>query len=116
MLLIWHDVVEEDTTYASGFTAMRQVEVAVAPCLEARIEGWVIGVTDLSPGIVEMTRILVVEDVWRQIATATKPARLPSLDVAKVSVNGRDMGIAGVNDKRNARREEDISIARHHLA
>src|SRR5881628_3606680 len=79
---------------------MLEVEVLVAPFLEARV---VIAHRFPARGV-EMLRVFLETVVRREIHAAAEPPHVASGDIARVQVNGRAVGIARMQDERHTHR------------
>ena len=109
------EIVEEDSSDAPRLFPVRNVKVFVAPFLEGTIENagsvFVAGVFE---GLVEMDRVFRVEIRWGQVAPPSKPPRddfrwvfwIGNFEIAVVRVDGRCVGVAGVNDQADTGGEE----------
>lgn len=125
LLVFFFDVqvVEEYAAHAARFVAVRDVEVFVAPGLEAREVGAVMLVACLLDGTVEVDRVLVEQIAGREIGPAAEPpcvARpgvfIHGLEIAVVEMHRRRHGVPGVQHQTQPRGEEfqalDIWIQR----
>nr|GFD59570.1 hypothetical protein [Tanacetum cinerariifolium] len=67
------EIVEEDTADATCFLAVLQVEIIVAPALEARMQFAAERRHRIVADLVEMARILKVAVIRRQVHAAAEP-------------------------------------------
>src|SRR5439155_3054548 len=97
------EVVEEDATDAARLAAVRQVEIIVAPLLEAGMVGdaWM-AAADLTPDAVEVNDVFAVGIVRRQVGAAAEPLTRALGQEAEVGVNGRHQRTGGVQHQRDA--------------
>jgi len=70
---VFHQVVEEDAPHPPPLLPAGQVEVLIAPLLEARVGPTAVLVADPLPVCVEVPCVLPVEVCGGQIATSTIP-------------------------------------------
>lgn len=119
---------------------MGDIEVFVAPLLESREDIRTVRIARILELPVEMLRVLLVKIRWGQIAPSAEPPRYDwlyavravlragYLEVAIVRMDGGCVGIAGMDDEADPRREEgqadrcveellgDGRVVRTHLA
>lgn len=106
------EVVVEDAADATGLAAVRDVEVAVAPGLELRVEVCAEGVERLLVLQVEVAGVLGVEVAGREVCAAAKPPRLrravrvDDLEVAVVQVHRGRVRVPRVQHHAQPAREE----------
>ena len=100
-------VVVEKTADAARFAAMRQVEVAVAPGFVARVEIGTEGDAGIMGGAVPGAAVVIKRVIRGEVDAATEPPGADALAVvcgekADVGMAGRDVGVARVDDQRQA--------------
>ena len=107
------EVVEEEAAHAPRLVAVGEVEVAVAPLLEARVVLFAVGVAGRLGRAVPVHRVLLVTVEGRQVVAAAEPAhgrlvrRAPrTVEPAEVGVRRGHVGIARVGDERDRERRE----------
>jgi hypothetical protein len=93
------EIVEEDAADAARFGAVLQVEVVVAPLLELRVE---LRSARAARRAVPVDGVLIETVIGREIEAAAEPPGVAGLKIADVGVTGRHVGIARVDDERNA--------------
>lgn len=107
-------IIEENAADATLLVAMLQIEILVAPCLEARIQRDAERIERVAANLMEMARVVLVAVNRRQIHAAAEPedrrfAFLERGEHAHVGVHGRAVRIARMHDERDAERLEAAS-------
>ena len=97
-------MIEENSTYASAFTAMWNVEVLIAPLFKARVIGGVVLVANFFMHPMKMNRIFLEEVRWCEIGTAAKPSvtwlgAIIELEIAVVDMSDRYHGVIGMDNE-----------------
>lgn len=98
------EVVEEDASDAAGFASVGDVEVLVAPLLEARVVASVVLVACLFDCAVEVYSIFVEQIGWCKVRAAAKPPGVAialcvhGFEVAVVEVHSWCVGVLRVQD------------------
>lgn len=106
------EIIEEYAAYAAGFLPVWDVEVLIAPLLEARIVIPVMFVASILDASVEMDRVFVVQVTGGQIGAAAEPPGVAfpvfvhGLEVAVVEVHRGRVGVLGVQHQAQAGGEE----------
>src|SRR5581483_10410972 len=72
---IAHELIEEQPAHAARLAAVREVEVLVAPFLEARVELGVVAIAHRLPAAVEVHDVFAHGIVGREIGAAAEPQR-----------------------------------------
>ena len=103
-------VVVEDAAHATGFTAVLQEEVFIAPGLEHCVVSRIHAVAGALEGAVEMLRVLQEGVVRGEVGAAAEPPHRPGFEVAVVEVHRGDIGIAGVQHHRGAGGEPALAL------
>ena len=99
VLLFFVQVVEEDAAHATGLAPVRDVEVSITPCFEARVIRSVVLVAGVFDGAVEVDGVFVEEVARRQVRAAAEPpgffltVLVHCLEVAVVEMHGRGIGV-----------------------
>ena len=107
-------VVEEHPADAPAFTPVGVEEVAVTLGLEGGvIRNGRVGVAGRLVGAVEVSSVVFVQVVGRQIPSPTGPARLAATEPSDVHVTGGQVRAAGVNHHRDAGRLELSALSGH---
>ena len=103
-------VLEEDPAHPARLAAVREVEVAVAALLEARVVRGIVAVASGAQHPVEVRHVLFEEVVGREVGPAAEPGLPPLDDVPDVGVGGRHERAARVQDEREPDRCEGASL------
>ncbi|MES1942613.1 ferric pseudobactins receptor protein RF5-like protein [Salinisphaera sp. PC39] len=108
------EVVEEQAADAALLAAVREVEVVVAPALEARIDVLAVDGAEIADAAMPVARVRLEAVVGRQVEAAAEPpdrglARFLRDEEADIAVGGGDVGIARMDHHRDAGREEIAS-------
>jgi hypothetical protein len=110
------EVIEEQSSDASGLLPVLEQEILVALPLEAGIEIVPEGLDRRAGGLVPVDRVLLETVVRSQVKPAPEPPngrrsvlRLAGGEEAHVGMAGRDVGIAGVEDERDPDRRPGSS-------
>src|SRR5215469_29592 len=108
------EIIEEDSADAAGLSAMRQIEILVAPILKTRIVGDRMALTDLLPCAVKVNYIFATGVERCQIGSASEPryslVAATFGDLAKIRVNRRNIRIARMQNERNPCRAEQSTL------
>ena len=99
-------IVQKDATHAARTAAMRDKEILIRPCLEARVMRFSVRVQMGFLQIVEMGRILGIFDAGVQVGPATEPPCAGGPEHAGVHMDRRAMGILHMRHKTDAGRPE----------
>src|SRR5205085_9393566 len=84
------EVIEKDAANPAWLAAVRQIEVLVAPLLEARvIDRRPVTLADLLPGAMEVDDVFTARVVRCQVGAAAEPLLGPAAKKAKIRVHGR---------------------------
>ena len=106
------EVIEEQPTDTARLTAMRQLEIAVAPFLVPGIDVGAERRAQIVCGAVPGNGVLDERIVGRQVETAAEPPRrmvAAGREQAHVHVRGRDVRVARVEDQGHAHRRPRLS-------
>src|SRR5476651_59405 len=96
------EIIIEDAADAARFVPVREIEVFVAPFLEARIVAGVVRVARPLEGVMEGARVFLVRHHGREIAAAAEP-RFRGDDEARIHVHRGHFRRAQVCHQRDAR-------------
>ena len=113
-------MIEENSTYASAFTAMWYVEVLIAPLFKARVIGGVVLVANFFMHPMKMNRIFLEEVRWCEIGTAAKPSvtwlgAIIELEIAVVDMSDRCHRAMGMDNKASTCHKEGSAFVASHL-
>jgi len=105
------EVVEEDAAHTACFLAVLQIEVVVAPLLEAGVQLIAVGGEGALAGAVEVRRVFSEAVIGRQVHAAAEPPDRLGVgalgdEAAHVHVHRWHVWVARVEDQRHAHRLE----------
>ena len=98
-------IIEEDAADTPGLAPVAEMEILVAPFLEARVIVRVVGVTGGFQGLMEVAGVVLVREAGRQVHPPAEPGGGGG-DVARVHMHRRHQGRARMGDERDAARPE----------